>query len=81
MFKWLFIILGIYILYRFIFDFALPIYKTTKQVRRQFQDVQDRMQEQMRAQNGYKQGPQAQPESQSSTKPKGGDYIEFEEIK
>lgn len=58
--------------YQLIFNFVLPIYRTTKQVRRSFRDMQERM-----------NGQQAQAPKQSA-RPKGkpvGDYIDFEEVK
>jgi len=58
--------------YRLIFDFILPIYRTTRQVRRGFRDMQDRM-----------NGQAAEPQSASKPKEekKVGDYIDFEEVK
>lgn len=56
--------------YRLIFDFVLPIYRTTRQVRRGFRDMQERM-------NGQPAEPQP------ASKPKGkqvGDYIDYEEV-
>ena len=69
-----------YLLYRLVFDLIVPVYKTTKQVKKQFSDIHDRMQ----------QGPGAQPQQPSSRPPdapvtgskiKAGEYIDFEEIK
>jgi hypothetical protein len=67
-----------YLLYRLVFDLIVPVYKTTKQVKKQFSDIHDRMQ----------QGPGAQPQQPSSppspatgSKIKAGEYIDFEEIK
>jgi hypothetical protein len=58
-----------YMLYQLVFKFILPIYRTTKQVRRGFRDMQDRM-------NGQpNEGP-----TPKQAKPVG-DYIDFEEVK
>jgi hypothetical protein len=59
-----------YMVYQLVFRFILPIYRTTKQVRRGFRDMQDRM-------NGDTNG---QPASRPKGKPVG-DYIDFEEVK
>jgi len=73
----------IYLLYRLIFHFIIPVYKTTKQVKKQFRDIHSKMEEQMNGftkpmNNGEKQGF----ESKKSTPTKqGGDYIDFEEVK
>lgn len=72
--------IGIYLLYRFIFDFFIPIYKASKRVHRQFQDMQ---------QNGYGNGQAGtgptytaqKPGSSFSSPSKDKDYIDFEEIK
>jgi len=84
-----------YILYRFIFNFVVPIARTTRQVRQQFRNMQEMHQQGQegygqgygRGQSGYGQG-QPGYGSQASTrqqKPasnsKAGEYIDFEEIK
>ena len=66
----------IYILYKFIFDFIIPIYNTTKKVKQQFGQMQEKMQEQMKTYN------QQQP-TQTTPKPKSAneEYIDYEEVK
>ena len=73
----------VYLLYRFIFYFVLPIYKTTKQVKKQFRDIHSRMEEQMNQTSFAKasEDKQADPSKKSSSKEQGGDYIDFEEVK
>ena len=71
-------ILLIYILYKVIFDFIIPLYQTTKRVKRQVHEMNARMQEQMNAQN--KQQTSA-PQSNPKETVKKEDYIEYEEIK
>ena len=87
-----------YILYRFIFNFVVPIARTTRQVKQQFRNMQDMhnqqnaYQEQANQANGYPgngaYGGQARRPQATATeqqKPtsngKGGEYIDFEEIK
>jgi len=62
-----------YMAYQLIFNFVLPIYRTTKRMRRGFRDMQDHM-------NGQAS---AQPNQQASKREekKVGDYIDFEEVK
>jgi hypothetical protein len=71
-----YILLGftIYFAYRFIVGFAWPVYKTTKQVRKQF----DAMREQ---QEQYTQSQQQPAPEKKPQKVDNDDYIEFEEIK
>lgn len=64
----------IYLAYRFIFDFLIPIYTTSKKVKQQFGQMQEKMQ-QMNSQ-------QAPPQSAPPKPPVSKDeYIDYEEIK
>lgn len=60
-------------LYQLVFKFILPIYRTTKQVRRGFTDMQERM-------NGQTGQPFSKPHAAPKNKPVG-DYIDFEDVK
>ena len=66
----------IYILYKLIFEFIIPIYRSTKKIRKQFGEMQSKMQQDMNAYS--KKQPAAEPEAKVK---KEGDYIEFEEVK
>ena len=63
----------LYLLYKLIFDFIVPVYQTTKQVKQKVNEMQRNMNEQ--------QANQQQRGNQASPKAKSDDYIEFEEIK
>jgi hypothetical protein len=66
----------IYIFYKLIFDFIIPVYRSTKKIKNQFGEMQSKMQSDMNNfQNAQKP---AQPEPRQE---KEGDYIEFEEVK
>ncbi|WP_148128177.1 hypothetical protein [Chitinophaga solisilvae] len=71
-----------WLLYKLVFDFIIPVYRSTKVVRKQMSDMQQHMrqqyEEQQAAQNGYTQQP---PVSRPAQKPGKDDYIDFEEIK
>lgn len=82
--------IGLYLLYKLIFDFILPVYQTTKRVRKQFREVQSTMQAQMQAHMQAQQNAQRNASAQGFSTPnpppkssggKVGDYIDFEEIK
>ncbi|MBN8788895.1 MAG: hypothetical protein J0I84_17560 [Terrimonas sp.] len=75
----LYIILG-YFLFRFITGFVIPVFRTGKQIKRQFNDMQQRMEEQMRQQQAAAANNAPQAEKQSPATPVG-DYIDFEEVK
>ena len=78
-FRLAFELFALYLLYKLIFDFIIPVVKTTQQVKKQFGDMSARMQEKM---NEQKQQPTT---FNSTTKAanaagKNDDYIEFEEV-
>jgi len=75
------IALLIYLAYKFIFQLVIPIYKTTKQVKKGFSEMQDQMNEQMRRQQNGQTGSQASEQPGFRKKEPAGDYIDFEEIK
>lgn len=61
-----------YLAYQLVFKFILPIYRTTRQVKRGFNEMKERM-------NGH-----APDGAAPKPTPKGkpiGDYIDFEEVK
>lgn len=66
----------LYLLYKLIFDFIIPVYESSKKIKKQFGEMQDKMQNDPR---NY-QGPQAPAHPEPAPK-KEGDYIDFEEIK
>ena len=68
----------IYLLYKLIVEFIIPVYKSTRKFKKQFGEMQSKMNEQMN------KGPQTNqtnvpPEVRATTE-KEGDYIEFEEL-
>lgn len=71
-----------YVLYRFIFNFVVPIARTTRQVRQQFRNMQE-MHERGTAQEFYTgevKNNGKSPERKPNTG-KVGEYIDFEEVK
>ncbi len=75
MIKTLLIILLLYIGYKFVFGFVIPMFNATRQMRNQVSEMTRRMQEQQRQQ----EVPQNQPNQAS--KPASEDYIDYEEVK
>ena len=66
-----------YLAYNIIFKFIIPVYRTTKQVKKGFRDMQERMQQGSGQQNGYTQNNTHPSEPATKT----GEYIDFEEVK
>ena len=66
----------IYLLYQLVFNFIVPVYRTTKHVKKGFREMQEKMNEQMKQQQA------SAPISQTnSSKGSAGEYIDFEEVK
>ncbi|MBP7558237.1 MAG: hypothetical protein KA821_18315 [Chitinophagaceae bacterium] len=70
----------IWFLYNLVFRFIIPIYRASRQMKRQFNQVRERMEEEQRRQQQASSGPGFQ-ESQGPKAPPAGDYIDFEEVK
>jgi hypothetical protein len=69
-----------YLIYKVIFELIVPFYSTTRKIKKDFREMQDRMNEFMKNQQ---QGYTRQPDSKAADtkKENSGDYIDFEEIK
>jgi hypothetical protein len=77
MLKALFELFVLYLLYKLIFDFIIPLSQTTKQVKQKMNEMQRNMNEHMKQQtNSF----DSTPPKNTSTK-KSGDYIDYEEVK
>lgn len=75
--KILFELFVLYLVYKLIFDFIIPVYQTTKQVKQKMGEMQSRMNEQMKKQESSSFTAQKEEKNQ----PAREDYIEFEEVK
>jgi hypothetical protein len=76
--KILFELFVLYLVYKLVFDFIIPVYQSTKQVKQKMGEMQNRMNEHMRQQQANNHNPAPK---ESSPKPSKEDYIEFEEVK
>ena len=72
MIEWIFTVLVLYLLYKLIFDFILPVSKASAQMRNKINEMNNRQQ-----QNANQQ----QPDREAKSRPPKEDYIDFEEIK
>ena len=73
----LLIIIGAYLFYKFVADFVIPIYRTTKRVQDQFRA----MQEHTSRNNPHPDGEPVNKPYNSAPKNVTKEYIDFEEIK
>ncbi|HMK18946.1 MAG TPA: hypothetical protein VK492_12150 [Chitinophagaceae bacterium] len=78
MLRYLFFAFLIYLAYRLVFHFIIPIYKTTRQVKKQFREMHSRMQDNVGQQPPYQQPVTPATENKNQ---QAGDYIDFEELK
>ena len=77
MLKTLFELFVLYIVYKLIFDFIIPIAQTTKQVKQKVGEMQRNMNKHMQQQDSqFTAAPK-----DASAKPKKDDYIDYEEVK
>ena len=65
-----------YVLYKIIFDFIIPVYKTTRQFKNGFREMHNKMNDYMNKEESTPQN-----NTKTSSKKPAGDYIDFEEIK
>ena len=78
LFRILFELFALYLVYKLIFDFIIPIYQTAKQVKQKVGEMQQKMNEQMAQQQRQ---PFTEADNSHSSKADKKDYIEFEEVK
>ncbi|MEI8058578.1 MAG: hypothetical protein WCG67_00365 [Ferruginibacter sp.] len=79
MFKGLFELFVFYLFYKLIFDFIVPIYQTSKQVKQKVNEMQRTMNEHLKQQQNT--APNKNAAGQAPQPKKNDDYIEFEEVK
>ncbi len=78
------IIYGIllYLLYKFVFELVIPVSKATTQVKDKLKEMQEQqMRQQQYQEQQQAQAAQAQAQQTKQAEKKGGDYIDFEEVK
>ena len=71
----------IYILYKIIFDFIIPLYKASKQMKGKMNDMQERMHQQQRAQAEQQRQQQPPQPPRATERISKDDYIDYEEVK
>jgi Sec-independent protein translocase protein TatA len=82
--KYAFLAFVFWLLYKLVFDFIVPVYRSTKHVRRQMGDIQEHLRRQYQQQEqAQRQAAQAQQQQQHTAphKVQNGDYLDFEEVK
>ena len=82
----LFLVFVFYLAYRLIFDFIIPVYRTTTRIKKGFREMRQQMNQHTHQQDQHnQQNHHNQPFNQSTpnqtNKGNVGDYIDFEEVK
>jgi len=76
-------ILVVYLLYKLVFDFIVPVAKTTSHFKSQVNQMRKMQEEQMRQQRQTQNASfsnKTKPSSAKSTTTTDGEYIDFEEV-
>jgi len=69
----------IWFLYNLVFKFIIPVYKTTREMKQKFREMQSHMQDPVNQKKDFSNTSSADPKT--SSKVAREDYIDFEEIK
>lgn len=78
-FKLLFELFLIYLAYKVIFEFIIPVYKSTKQMKAKMNEMHRKMEQHQQQQNQHQNSTSSTASTPKSTV--GGDYIDYEEVK
>jgi hypothetical protein len=78
MFRYIVIGFVLYLLYKIVFNFILPVMKVTRNVKKQFGTMQEQMQNEF---NKYTNTTQPEPTPVQNSKATSKDYIDYEEVK
>jgi len=85
MIRYFLLFVALYVGYKLIFDLIIPVFRASRQVHRQFRNMNEQMRQQHQqantAQNGWQGNTREPQKNTSATKPEASDYIDFEEIK
>ncbi len=80
MIKLIFYGLVVYLIYKLVFEFVIPVSKASNQMREKLQQMQEQQRFQQQQARTQSQ-PKAEPVASTKTAASDKDYIEFEEIK
>lgn len=81
MLKVLFELFVLYLVYKLIFDFIIPMYNASKQVSQKMGEMQSKMNDHYNQSAASHGQTQANATAEKPAKPAREDYIEFEEVK
>ena len=79
--RYILLVLGVYVVYKLVFDLVIPVFRASRQVHQQFRNMQDHMNQQANASKNTQSAQRDQDKTARPQKPAPGDYIDFEEIK
>ncbi len=79
--KLLFQLFLLYMLYKLVFEFIIPVYRASKRMKQEVNQMQEKMREQQRRQQQPAQDNYVHAPGKPSPRDANKDYIEFEELK
>jgi Sec-independent protein translocase protein TatA len=71
----------LYLLYKLVFDFVVPVSRTASQFKNQVNEMRRQQEEQMRRQQQNTTSAQNKTSDKKNTTTTDGEYIDFEEVK
>jgi hypothetical protein len=80
MLQYIFWAIVFYLLFRFIFNFVVPVIRVSRQMRKQMNQFNENMRGQQQAETDFR-GQHQQASSQDKPRPRQDDYLDFEEVK
>jgi hypothetical protein len=78
MFRIVLLVIGIVVLYKLIFDFIIPVYRASREIKSRFRDMHQQMGDDM---NRFDQQTNQGQQRDVPKKPRDKDYIDYEEVK
>ncbi len=79
-FKLLFQLFLLYMLYKLVFEFIIPVYRASKRMKQEVNQMQQKMREQQRRQQQPAEDNYVNAPGKHSPRDANKDYIEFEEL-
>lgn len=76
--RFLFYAFLLYLAFRLVFDFIIPVVRTTKRIRKGFREMHERMNQHTEP---YQPQENSTKQNQGTNKSGVGEYIDFEEVK
>ena len=81
MIEWIFTLLVLYLLYKLIFDFIVPVTRVSSQIRSKVNEMNRQQYHQQQYHQQQRTSQNQRPDGKVNVRPSTEDYIDFEEVK